>query len=513
MAIVQTQVETGKVRGALCANPSYTVFRGIPYACQTSGANRFAPPLPAESWDGERVCDAFSDICFQPVHESGTPFADFFIKEFYPYQYPQSENSLCLNIWTPAESVDDALPVMVWIHGGGLGSGYGHEMEFDGEAIARRGVVLVTINYRVDVLGWFAHPDLSRESGHHGSGNLWLLDQIAALRWVQRNIANFGGDPANVTIFGQSAGGISVISHLISPLSEGLFAKAIIQSGSFAVGGGWPVASLAEGEAWGVKACEILGITVQALRDMTGQEAFRALHYAQDNGAGPMPRYLLGHAALPEAPDRAFALGLAKNIPVVVGSVTGDNSLFPQPDLKGQELLEHALESRLGSQSSDFLSQYPISDQGGDIARAIIQAGAKFGDIAVAEGQASNNHQPVFVYYFDTFIPGHNIVPFVPDGEAYHSAELWYVFGVLQRCWRRFDGRHYNLSQNMTDYWTNFAKQGDPNGNGLPSWPAYTQRHKAALRLNERRIESEDISNPLFNQYFIALKQLIGGHR
>ena len=207
MPLRSTIISDGPVRGVPCGNPIFTVYRGIPYAAPTSGMNRFRAPQKPESWKEERLCDTFSDICMLDKLIGGMPFSDFFLKEFYPYAYRCSEDSLYLNVWTPAQKMDEKLPVMFWIHGGGLGSGYGHEMEFDGEAFCKTGVILVTINYRVNFFGFFAHPDLSAENEHHVSGNYGFLDQVAALRWVHENISAFGGDPENVTIFGQSAGG------------------------------------------------------------------------------------------------------------------------------------------------------------------------------------------------------------------------------------------------------------------------------------------------------------------
>ena len=227
MPLRQTTIRNGIVQGVPCGNPKYTVYRGIPYAASTAGKNRFRGPQPPKSWEGVRVCDTFSEICMQRSGPFGMPFADFFRKEFYPVPMEAGDDCLKLNVWTPAQNEEERLPVMFWIHGGGLGSGYGHEMEFDGEALCKEGIVLVTINYRVNYFGFFAHPDLSAENEQGVSGNYGMLDQIAALKWVQENVAAFGGDPNNVTIFGQPAGGGSVISHLCTGATDGLFHKAI----------------------------------------------------------------------------------------------------------------------------------------------------------------------------------------------------------------------------------------------------------------------------------------------
>ncbi len=502
MAIRTTRIETGAVRGVPCGNPLFTVFRGIPYAAPTEGANRFAPPRPPAPWEEERLCSDFPDLCFQPVLKPGTAFADFFIKEFYPCAFPMSEDSLRLNVWTPAASTADRLPVMVWIHGGGMSTGYGHEMEFDGEGLARRGVLLVTLNYRLDVLAWFAHPDLSLESGTGSSGNCGILDQLAALRWVHRNIASFGGDPDNVTIFGQSAGGSSVVSLLVSPRSEGLFSRAIVQSGSYGTAGENRLsATLAEGEAWGEKACGLLGKSVDDLRALSGEEAFKALKWAERHGAGPAPRHLSDPYLFPVDPVRAFATGAARDVPILVGSVGGDRALFAEPEHPIREQKRRALRSRLGRRTDEFLARFPLDGEGGRIAAALLEAGPRVGDLAIAHGQFRNGHAPVYLYFFDPHVPGHNAASFVPDGMAYHSSEMWYLFGVLGRCWRRFDGRHHDLSEAMADYWTHFARTGDPNGNGLPSWPAFHPDAPAMIRLDERRICTEDLRDPALVEF------------
>ena len=220
-------------------------------------------------------------ICMQRSGPFGLPFADFFRKEFYPFEQKAGDDCLKLNVWTPAETTEDKLPVMFWIHGGGLGSGYGHEMEFDGEALCKEGVVLVTINYRVNYFGFFAHPDLSAESPEGVSGNYGMLDQIAALEWVQENIKAFGGDPDNVTIFGQSAGGGSVVSHLSTERTDGLFHKAIIQSGSFGVMSYAMTTTLKDAQDWGVKVCDYLGKTVEDLRQMPVEAFYDAVAEAE----------------------------------------------------------------------------------------------------------------------------------------------------------------------------------------------------------------------------------------
>ena len=463
MPLRQTKTKYGEVRGIPCGQPMYTVFRGIPYAASTDGDNRFRAPQPPKSWEGVRVCDTFAPICVQTKRPQGMPFADFFTKEFYPYDYERSEDSLCLNVWTPAQSADEKLPVMFWIHGGGLGSGYGHEMEFDGEALCKQGVILVTINYRVNFFGFFTHPDLSSESENGIVANNGLLDQVAALKWVHENIAAFGGDPDNVTIFGQSAGGFSVIFHLQSKLSEGLFARAIVQSGAFGLTTHAMASTLEKGQEWGVKACEYLGKTVEDLRKMPAEEVNEAFLKAEAV-LGPMPTQLVDGYSIEMPVHESLRKGLWKNIPVIAGSVRGDEDLMmgTKPDLKGDITAEEA-----------FVA----------------------GDTLIALKQAEDGRVPAYVYYFDAYLPGHDIYNFVEDGVPYHSAELWYVFGTLDRCWRDFDGRHYDLSKKMIKYWTNFAKCSDPNGEDLPVWKPVTEGCVTKQLMTENLVESRTIDN------------------
>ena len=227
MPLTQVTVENGRLQGVPGNVPAYTVFKGVPYAKPPVGPLRWKAPQPAEDWTGIRLADRFSCIAYQGAHTPEFPYT----KEFYPVEEPMSEDCLYLNVWTPAQSADERLPVLFWVHGGAYTGGYGFEMEFDGEGFCKRGCILVTINYRLGVLGFLAHPELSAESERGVSGNYGTLDQICALHWVRRNIAAFGGDPDNITVFGQSAGAKSVLTLITSPLSRGDIAKAIPMSG------------------------------------------------------------------------------------------------------------------------------------------------------------------------------------------------------------------------------------------------------------------------------------------
>ena len=232
-----TRTENGAVRGLPAADPLITVYKGIPFAAPPVGKNRWRVPQPAEDWNGVRDCYTFAPAALQQI--PGVDFENMYVKEFWSAGFAMSEDCLYLNVWTPARSADERLPVMVWIHGGGMQCGYTFEPEFDGTQIARRGVVFVSIPYRVSALGFLAHPELTAETGGVGCTNFGLYDQKAALDWVKRNIAAFGGDPDNITIFGQSAGGRSVLFQLTTPLNApGTFHRAVNQSGG-GIGGGF----------------------------------------------------------------------------------------------------------------------------------------------------------------------------------------------------------------------------------------------------------------------------------
>ena len=461
MSLIQTKIASGLVQGVPGGNQRITVYKGIPYADTTAGKNRFRAPQPVKPWDGVRICDTFSEICMQKDGPKGLPFVDFFDKEFNKIPYNCGDDCLKLNVWTPAQSKEERLPVMFWIHGGGLGSGFGHESEFDGEALCKEGVVVVTINYRLNYFGFFAHPDLSAESENGVSGNYGMLDQIAALQWVHDNIEAFGGDKNNVTIFGQSAGGGSVVSHLCTDKTDGLFHKAIIQSGTFGVMSYAMSTTLKDAEDWGVKACEVMGKTVEELREMPLEDLYDAFDEVAKK-IGPVPRQTIDGVLYKEAPGQALLNGHLKNVPIMTGAVEGDRDL-------GLPVTEA------------WLQTIPKED------RTIL------GDGAIACKQEEAGRIPAYVFFFDAFIPGGDAFHFVPDGQSYHSAELWYVCGTLNRCWRPFDGKHYDLSNAMMKYWTNFAKTGNPNGEGLVNWEPVTSENENRLYLSESRIEMQKL--------------------
>lgn len=425
---MQTIVQTkqGAVEGFPSADGQTLVFKGVPYAQPPVGGLRFRRPQEHEPWEGVRACKEFGPSCPQ----ADLSAMDFYGKEFYNGALPPlSEDCLYLNIWTPESAAPDAgLPVLFWIHGGAFMHGSGSEKEFDGEGFAKKGVILVTINYRVNAFGFFAHPDLEQENAEGVSGNYGILDQIFALQWVRDNIAGFGGDPEKITIFGQSAGCMSVQSIISSPLSQGMMRGAILQSG-----GGLRALheTPSKKQAWGQgkRLMEHLSVsTVEELRQVPAEKIRDAAYAASGQQLGWTPH--VDGWLLPAATDALAESGAIHDIPYMIGSL-GD-------DIGGEALLQ--------------------------------EAGARW-----CENQLKLGRTPSYLYFFDRKLPG--------DGAgAFHSGELWYVFETMDRCWRPWEDRDWELAKMLSGYWANFAKTLDPNGEGLSRWEPYTQEHPAAAK-------------------------------
>ncbi|HET7217513.1 MAG TPA: carboxylesterase family protein, partial [Vicinamibacterales bacterium] len=473
LASAQVKTTLGVVRGTATSDGHIRIFKSIPYAAPPVAELRWQAPRPASPWQGVRDATAFGPRCMQ-----GQLFDDIVFKEL-------SEDCLTLNVWTPAKAAGDRLPVMVWIHGGGFQAGAGAEPRHDGEAIAKKNVVLVTINYRLCVFGFFAHPELTRESQRHASGNYGMLDQVAALRWVQDNIAAFGGDPKNVTIFGESAGSFAVSALMASPLAQGLFHKAIGESGAFFSGdtGALPLKALADAEQQGVKFAAAVGAeSLAALRAKTGDELVKTAMKMQPWFAPSLDNYFLV-----EDVAATFAAGKQAKVPLLAGwnadEVRGGVVLAKEKATAA--VFEQTTRKRYGALADRILNVYPASTD----AEALESAASLASDTFIGYGTWKwiEMHQktggaPVYRYSFDRKIPvapGHTIngVPATSrDVGARHAGEIEYVFGALELSlpkvpWEPVDRK---LSDAITTYWTNFARRGDPNGAGLPVWPKYT---------------------------------------
>lgn len=428
----------GRLEGVRSGIQKITVFRGIPYAKAPVGALRWHAPVEPERWDGIRDCSRFASAAIQAEHPRGS----FYEVEFYQGGVDMSEDCLYLNVWADLEKTGQ--PVMVWFHGGAYMHGFGHEMEFDGDAIAKRGAILVTVNYRVGVLGYMAHPALTARDGH--SGNYGLMDQIFALNWVRENIAAFGGDPENVTIFGQSAGGGSVQSIMTSPLARGLFRRAIIQSAGSPLNSLGGKSTPGDAEKTGLELERLAGCGLDGLYAMDALELLRLGREVMAGGEGLRFRPCVDGYSLTEDPGTVFIQGRAMDESLMLGSVTGDAGLFCGGEENQDELAESAI-------------------------------------AALAKSRIRLGKAGCYAYHFKRDIPGDD------HPGAFHSSELWYVFGTLARSNRPFSGYDYGLSLRMTDWWVNFARTGEPGG----GWTAFTAESPAINEMGEG-VEMVDIS-------------------
>lgn len=429
-------IEGGQVQGIVGENPGIYVYKGIPFAAAPVGDLRWKAPQPVTPWEGVMVADKWGNAAVQAAHREG----DFYQKEFFwEGDAPYSEDCLYLNVWTPKPGKTDAkLPVTLWIHGGGYTAGWGFEPEMDGEEWAKHGGVLVTFNYRLGIFGFFTHPLLSAESPNGVSGNYGMLDQIAALKWVKENIAQFGGDPNNVTIMGQSAGAMSVQTLISSDLSKNLISKAIIQSGGGvtdrALLGG---TALADGEAAGKKLMDWAGYdTLEKMRAASTDEIYTlSSRYSAETREWlrvPTSPVIDGYA-MKENFSQATIAGHIADVPYMIGGT--------------------------------------LDDMGG------LGAGPAVARFCTEREKAGG---VAYAYQFARKLPG-------DDAGAFHSSELWYTFKSLRLSWRPFTEGDYDLAERMITAWTNFAATGNPNGKGAEGWTPFTEANPEYMvfRLDE----------------------------
>jgi para-nitrobenzyl esterase len=467
------QVQGGAIVGAPSADGTISHYLGVPFAAPPVAGLRWRPPQPVAPWQGVLETTHFAPACPQPL----PPPDSFYQKEFFRTSERQSEDCLYLNIWTPARRPEEKLPVMVWFYGGGFVQGSGSLPSFVGEALARRGVIVVTINYRLGPLGFLALPALDQESPDHVSGNYGLLDVIAALRWVRDNIAGFGGDPSAVTIFGQSAGAFGVNAMMASPLAQGLFQRAIVESYPM-FGISAPTQSLAQAEDGGQKFAAALG--AQSLADLRMIPSTDLVRTMGGNavGFGLRPNVdgrLLAHD-LPEM----IAAHKANGAALLIGSNYDEGTeLLPSTTPEGLAAMERR---RFGADGDAVAKLYNGTDtESADIAQDRMLSDYVFA-ASMREAEAFAAHgAPAYVYRFTRFAPGSDPLKV----GAFHSAELVYVFGTEASVDRPWSERDRELSDQMQRYWTNFAKTGDPNGARLPEWPRYGTSDKDIMELGD----------------------------
>jgi len=456
------QAPAGAAQGQTVGELS--VFKGLPYALPPTGWRRWRPPVAAPTWKGVRDAGQFGPACYQPGSRPGSIYASDLAS--------MSEDCLSLNIWTPAKA--QKAPVIVWIHGGSLTSGSSSEAMYDGARLAGQGVVVVSINYRLGVLGYLTHPGLSVESREGVSGNYGLLDQIAALRWVNRNIAAFGGDPANVTIAGESAGALSVMYLMAAPQARGLFAKAIAQSAYMistpqlraSTFGDIPAETVGGYVAFKLGAKDVAGLRAMGAAEITDAAA----------KAGYIPFGTIDGRVLPRQLVDVFDLGEQAPVPILAGFNSGEirslRFLAPPPPADAQTY-ETLIRERYGDLADAYLKLYPAQD----LAESVLAAprDALYGWTAerlVAKQAAAG--APSFLYLFDHGYPAAEAAGL----HAFHASEIPYVFGTADRtppAWPKVPGTAGEgaLSEAMVGYWTSFARDGAPSARDQPPWRPY----------------------------------------
>jgi para-nitrobenzyl esterase len=466
----EAKVDGGPVSGAVAEG--VVSWKGVPYAAAPVGDRRWRAPQPVEPWTGVRAATEYAHDCMQ------LPFPS----DAAPLGTPPAEDCLYLNVWAPEKPPSPKLPVMVWIHGGGFVNGGSSPAVYDGSAFARRGVVFVSFNHRLGRFGFFAHPALTRETPDGPLGNYGHLDQIAALRWVQKNVAAFGGDPGNVTLFGESAGGGSVNTLMVAPLARGLFHKAIVQSGGGRAGGIMAPRSLKEAEAVGVALAKSAGIAgedaaaLAALRKLPAPDLVRGLNMAsmgqqRDTWSGPM----IDGVVVAEEPETGFRAGRQAHVPYMVGANNREFGFMPLPPQAVEGML-----ARFGAEKEKVVAAYDPEKTGnmGEVGVGIMSDGAMVEPARLLARLASAAGQPTFAYRFSYVATSLRKTV----AGALHATEIPFVFQTVRA--KYGDGttpEDEAIAAAANAYWVAFAKAGDPNGEGRPRWPAYTPNDDVIL--------------------------------
>ncbi|MFZ1085159.1 MAG: carboxylesterase family protein [Terracidiphilus sp.] len=472
----------GKVAGKAINDGKVKAFLGLPYAAAPVGDLRWKAPQPLLPWKGGRDASQFGAHCAQ-----GRVFADMI------FQDPAaSEDCLFLNVYAPADSnAKSKLPVMFWIHGGGYAGGASSEPRHNGDFLPLKGVVLVTINYRLGVFGFLATADLAKE-GNGAAGNYGLLDQVAALQWVKENIKNFGGDPGNVTIFGESAGSFAVSTLMASPMARGLFQKAIGESGSAFGGLGYEPLAVREkvDEAW------VDSLGVHSLAELRKLPTDKLLDAAKSKGMVGFSPVIDGKLLVEPIPD-TYAAGRQAHVPLLAGWNSDEGSFVALRPVTA-ELFKSMIGGLFKERAEEFLKLYPAETDAQAVRSAIDYGGDNFiafGTWQWIEAHKKTGESPIYRYHFELAAPPSK---FHPGSFAFHSDDIEYVFGTLDtrpgEVWRPEDRA---LSEQMMSYWTNFAKTGDPNGAGLPEWPRY-DKDGLLIHLDSAITTSPDTLRPRY---------------
>ena len=454
-------IASGQIEGTTNATSDIKIFKGIPFAAPPVGDLRWKAPQPVASWKGVRTCTTYSA---SPMQASPTPFMCW-SEEFLIPKEPISEDCLYLNVWTGATSTNEKRPVLIYIYGGGFMSGGSACPIYDGEAMAKKGVILVNINYRVGVFGFLAHPELSNEADYHASGNYALLDMIAALRWVQKNISAFGGDPNKVTIAGQSAGAFGVNFLTASPLAKGLFHGAIAESGARFYDSPFRknMSVLKTAEEEGITFAKSLNCNSLAeLRAKPANEILKA--------GGGFNSPLIDNYLLTDKIADTYAKGKQNNVPVLMG--WNEDDLVGNSKPTTPAAFKEQIQKRFGDSSVDFLKAYAATtDREATQSQSAMMRDEFFGIQMYAWAKAQTKvGSKAFVYNFNRKLPAYSPET---DFGAFHTGEVVYAYNNLKTVNRPWTDTDYKIADVMSDYWINFVKTGDPNGKGLPAWDAY----------------------------------------
>ena len=495
------RTEAGLVQGTPATDPTITVFKGIRYAAAPTGELRWRAPQPPHPWKGVQKADQFGSLCpqAQPPHTT----------------LPMGEDCLFLNVWSGASAASERRPVFVWIYGGGFSGGTGSSPEFDGTSLARKGLVVVTFNYRLGALGFLATPELSQESGHQASGNYGLLDDIALLQWVQRNIAAFGGDPTRVTIGGQSAGAGSVGFLSMSPLARGLFQKSIAESHARHprdpelryLSVSWR--PLKTAESAGVKfAAERGAHSLQELRAMPWERLIvdgTVFDESVDTGSSAKPplfRPVIDGWVVPLDYSQTYEKGTQNNVEFLAGNNLDETGAVPETAFtflrspEGAEIRPgsphpnvtlkdyvSAARRKFGSMAAEFLRLYPAAtdDAAGRANNDAARDNSRVSTYLWGTEWTRHSRLPVYTYFWTHRPPG----PSHDRRGAYHGSEITYVFGNVPSAGGPWSDEDRRIATTMSSYWANYVTTGNPNGPDLPLWPAYDSKSPTVMELGE----------------------------
>ncbi|OCL15132.1 carboxylesterase [Glonium stellatum] len=496
-AIVNSTVKTeyGLLQGVASEyNSAITVFKGVPFAASTAGEARWRSPRPPASWEGVRVANKFGDICPETMASSN-----------------YSEDCLSLNIWTPTASSNEKLPVYVWIFGGRFVGGAASLPAYDGAGLAAKGVVTVTISYRLGPFGFLSTPELSKESGHNASGNYGLLDQIMALKYVQKNIAAFGGNPDQVTIGGQSAGAGSVLILVNSPLARGLFHGAIAESGARyphdpqTSGLAESYRTLAAAEAGGLNYTAQHNVsTIAEMRKLSADKLLVGSNANDDiSGSPPIFRPVLDGWVLPRTYEASLAGGFHADVPILTGNNKDESGASLNPNLTVVEYTEEET-ATYGNLSSDFFKLYPASNatQAAGSSNAAARDTSRIGSWLWGNLWATKANSSVYTYYWTHAPPGQS------QG-AYHGSEINYAFNNLYGTNNPWTTNDYTIAEKLSSYWANFIRTGNPNGGNLTHWRPSTKNHTTTMELGDGwgEIQIADRARIHFIQTFFSTQK------